>query len=45
MIEWIKRLFCKHGYEYIYLHMVDGGMEKLYRCKCKKCGKVRYETK
>lgn len=39
-----KKLFCKHDYEYKYLHMVNGGMEKLYRCTCKKCGKVRYKT-
>lgn len=39
-----KRLFCKHDYERTYLHMVNGGMAKLYRCTCKKCGKVRYET-
>lgn len=31
MIKWIKRLFCKHNYEHAYLHMVDGGMAKLYR--------------
>lgn len=44
MIKWIKRLFCKHNYERTYLHMVNGGMAKLYQCKCRKCGKVRYET-
>ena len=41
----LKKLFCKHDYNYEYLHMVNGGMAKLYRCACKKCGKVRYKTK
>lgn len=40
----LKRLFCKHDYNKTYLHMVNGGMSKLYLCECKKCGKVRYET-
>lgn len=39
-----KKLFCKHDYNYEYLHMVNGGMAKLYRYTCKKCGKVRNKT-
>lgn len=39
-----NKLFCKHDYNYEYLRMVNGGMEKLYRCTCKKCGKARYKT-
>lgn len=41
-MKFFKRLFCKHDYEYIYLRMVDTGKAKLYRCKCKKCGKEMY---
>lgn len=40
----LKSLFCKHEYERTYLHMVNDGMVKMYRCTCKKCGKVRYNT-
>ena len=40
----LEKLFCKHDYKYEYLHMVNGGMAKLYRRTCKKCGKVRYKT-
>ena len=42
--NFLKRLFCKHDYTYTYLHMINGGMAKLYLCECKKCGKVRYKT-
>lgn len=35
----LKIIFCKHGYEQEYLHMIDGGMDKLYKLTCKKCGK------
>lgn len=41
-MKFLKKLFCKHDYNYEYLRMVNGGVEKLYRCTCKKCGKVRY---
>ena len=34
-----RRLFCKHDYEQEYLHMIDTGMDKLYKLTCKKCGK------
>lgn len=44
MGRFLKRLFCRHDYDWKYLHMVNGGMAKLYRCTCKKCGKVRYKT-
>ena len=40
----LKKLFCKHDYDYEYLYKIDGGMAKLYRCTCKKCGKVVYKT-
>lgn len=43
-MKFLKKLFCKHDYDYKYLHKIDGGMAKLYRCTCKKCGKVRYKT-
>ncbi len=46
-MNFLKRLFCKNDYEYEYLHKVDkvdGGMAKLYRCTCKKCGRVVYKT-
>lgn len=43
-MKFLKRLFCKRDYEYEYLHMVYGGMAKLYCCTCKKCGKVVYRT-
>lgn len=44
MEKFLKRLFCKHDFTWTYLHMINGGMAKLYRCECKKCGKVRYKT-
>ena len=37
-----RRLFCKHDYEQEYLHMIDTGMDKLYKLTCKKCGKETY---
>lgn len=37
----INRLLCKHDYEQEYLHMIDGGMDKLYKLTCKKCGKEK----
>ena len=40
----LKQLFCKHDYEYQYVHMVDTGMRKLYRLTCKKCGKEKYKV-
>ena len=43
-MKFLKRLLCKHDYNRTYLHMVSGGMAKLYSCECKKCGKARYET-
>lgn len=36
-----KSLFCKHDYEYFDQFKVDGGMRKIIRHKCKKCGKVK----
>lgn len=44
MERFLKRLFCKHDYTWSYLHMINGGIAKLYQCECKKCGKVRYKT-
>lgn len=38
----IKRLLCKHDYEQEYLHMIDMGMDKLYKLTCKKCGRIIY---
>lgn len=43
-MKFLKRLLCKHDYEYDYFHMINTGMAKLYRCTCKKCGKVVYKT-
>ena len=42
-MKFLKRLLCKHDYEYDYLHMINTGMNKLYRCTCKKCGKETYK--
>lgn len=39
MIQLFKKIFCKHDYTYTYLYKTDGGMSKVYRVKCKKCGK------
>lgn len=44
MRKFFERFFCRHDYEYEYLHMVDMGMAKLYKMTCKKCGKVRYKV-
>lgn len=38
-MKFIEQIFCKHDYEQEYLHMIDSGMDKLYRLTCKKCGK------
>ena len=38
----IKRLLCKHDYEQEYLHMIYGGMNKLYKLTCKKCAKEKF---
>ena len=35
----LKIILCKHDYEQEYLHKIDGGMDKLYKLTCKKCGK------
>lgn len=37
----LKIILCKHDYEQEYLHMIDGGMDKLYKLTCKKCGKEK----
>lgn len=39
----IKRLFCKHDYQYTHQHMINGGMGKIKYCKCNKCGKIKLE--
>lgn len=41
-MKFIEQIFCKHDYEQEYLHMIDGGMDKLYKLTCKKCGKEIY---
>ena len=38
-MKFIEQIFCKHDYEQEYLHKIDGGMDKLYKLTCKKCGK------
>lgn len=43
-MKFLKQLFCKHDYEYHYEHKVDGGMAKLYKLTCKKCGKEKYKV-
>lgn len=37
----IKKLFCKHEYEFLTQRIIDGGMKKLCIHRCKKCGKVK----
>ena len=37
----LKIILCKHDYEQEYLYMIDGGMDKLYKLTCKKCGKEK----
>ena len=37
----IKRLFCKHEYEFVNQQMIDGGVRKMRTYICKKCGKVK----
>lgn len=44
MKKLLKRIFCKHDYDYEYKHMANGGMAKLYKMTCKKCGKEKYKT-
>ena len=40
-MKFLRTVFCRHEYETEYLHMIDGGMDKLYKLTCKKCGKER----
>lgn len=37
--SFFKQLFCRHDYKCEYLYKIDGGMDKLYKLTCKKCGK------
>lgn len=37
----LKKLFCKHKYEYYNQYKKDTGMTKVIEYKCKKCGKVK----
>ena len=39
-MRFVKRLFCKHEYEFVNQQMIDGGMRKMCTQRCKKCGKV-----
>lgn len=41
MIKLFEKLFCRHDYEYYDQYKVDGGMAKIVRHKCKKCGKFK----
>ena len=40
-MRFVKRLFCKHEYEFVNQQMIDGGMRKMRTHRCKKCGKVK----
>ena len=40
-MRFVKRLFCKHEYEFVNHQMIDGGMRKMCTHRCKKCGKVK----
>ena len=40
-MRFVKRLFCKHEYEFANKQMIDGGMRKMCTNRCKKCGKVK----
>lgn len=45
-MKWIKRLFCKHEYEFvrnIYGDEINQLNYKRSECKCKKCGKLNIE--
>ena len=44
MKSFLKRLFCKHEYEKIDECLIEGGMNKMYTLKCKKCGKIKIKT-
>lgn len=43
MIKLLEKLFCKHEYEYFDQYKANGGMEKIIRRKCKKCGRIKAE--
>lgn len=40
----LKHLFCKHEYKCEFEFMVDGGLAKMYKLTCLKCGKTKYTT-
>lgn len=39
----LKQLFCRHDYNKELVTYIDC-KRKLYRCTCKKCGKVKGKT-
>ena len=40
-MRFVKRLLCKHEYEFVNQQMIDGCMRKMCTHRCKKCGKVK----
>lgn len=40
----LKRMFCKHQYKCEFEFMVNGGLAKMYRLTCLKCGKTKLTT-
>ena len=40
----LKRMFCKHKYKCEFEFMVNGGLAKMYRLTCLKCGKTKLTT-
>ena len=43
-MKFLKRLFCKHEYRCELVFMVNGGLAKMYKLTCLKCGKTKYTT-
>lgn len=44
MKKFLKRLFCRHEYEEEFAFMANGGLAKMYKLTCRKCGKTTYTT-
>lgn len=43
-MKFLKRMFCRHEYKCEFEFMVNGGLAKMYKLTCLKCGKTKYTT-
>lgn len=43
-VKFFKQLFCHHNYNWEFISHIDCS-RRLYKCTCKKCGKVTGKLK